>query len=208
MSLGHAAAEFFDQLARSDPGRGELDPGIAHPAGYRERTQPLAPIAALAGEPLRPFLDDVAHPVERLDVVAEGRAAEQANLGGEGRPLPRQASLALDAFEHRRFFAANVGAGAPAQVNARLRRQSRRVDRKQPRRRLLQHQTPLASGRKPGAAEPAQPGMLEDPDDFLGFALPGEAGPEQAIPAIGTVSIEADKFRDYRVLLAHRNCGG
>jgi hypothetical protein len=50
--------------------------------------------------------------------------------------------------------------------------------------------------------------MLEDPDDFLGFALPGEAGPEQAIPAIGTVSVEADKFRDYRVLLAHRNCGG
>src|SRR5207253_8353671 len=50
------------------------------------------------------------------------------------------------------------------------------VDGEQPRWRLLQHQTPFASGRKPCAAEPAQPGMLEDPDDFLGFAFPGEAG--------------------------------
>src|SRR5689334_3242336 len=129
MSLGYAAAVLLNQLARSDPGRGELDPRIAHPPGYREGTQPFAPVAALAGEPLRPLLDDVAHPVEGLDVVAEGRAAEQSNLRGEGRPLPWQTALALDAFEHRRFFAADVGAGAPAQVNARLRRQSRCADR-------------------------------------------------------------------------------
>ena len=36
-----------------------------------------------------------------------------------------------------------------------------------------------------------------------GVAFPGEAGPEQAIAAIRAVSVEADKFRDRRVLLAH-----
>src|SRR5438105_11235458 len=129
MSLGYAAAVLLNQLARSDPGRGELDPRIAHPPGYREGTQAFAPVAALAGEPLWPPLDDVAHPVEGLDVVAEGRPAEQSNLGGEGRPLPRQTALALDAFEHRRFFAANIGARAPAQVNARVARQPRSLHR-------------------------------------------------------------------------------
>ena len=42
--------------------------------------QPLAAVAALAGEPVGALLDDVAHPEERLDVVDQRRAAEQADL--------------------------------------------------------------------------------------------------------------------------------
>ena len=269
MSLGHAAAEFVDQLARGDAGRGELDPRVAHPSRHREGAQPLAPVAALAGEPLGALLDDVADPVEGLDIVAQGRPAEEPDLRREGRPLPRQAALALDAFEHRRFLAADIGAGAAAQVNARMRRQPGRldrgdlafedrvalrvfvaqvdvdlgrldhpgrdqhaldhavrvgfekiavlegaglalvgIDRQQPRRRLLPHQAPFAAGRKPRAAEPAQPGMLEDLDQLLGLALAGQAAVEQAIAAGRAIGVEADKFRDRRMRLAGRDGGG
>ncbi len=82
------------------------------------------------------------------------------------------------------------------------------VDRQQPRRRLLAHQTPFASGRKPGAAEPAQAGVFEDFDQFLGLALPGEAGREQAIAAGRAIGIETGKIRDRRVLFANGNRGG
>src|SRR3984893_18536536 len=120
MAVRHAAAEFIDQLPRGHPGWGELDPGIMHPSRYREGPQPIAPVAALAGEPVRAFLDDVAHPEERLDVVAQGRPPEQSDLGRERRPLPRESALAFDALEHRRFFAADIGARAAAQVDARM----------------------------------------------------------------------------------------
>src|SRR5437879_4298416 len=91
MAIGHAAAELVDQLACRDAGWGELDPGIAHPAGDGEGAQSLAPVAALAGKPLGPLLDEIAHPVERLDIVAQGRPAKEPDLCREGRPLPRQA---------------------------------------------------------------------------------------------------------------------
>src|SRR5262249_47232411 len=123
MALGHAAAEFVDELAYGDAGRGELDPGVAHPPRDRERAQPFAPVAALAREPFCALLDDVAHPVEGLDIVAQSRAAKEPDLRRERRALSRQPALALDAFEHRRFFAANICAGAAAQMDTRMPRQ-------------------------------------------------------------------------------------
>ena len=42
------------------------------------------------------LLDDVAHPVHRLDVLLERRAAEQADLRDVRRAMARQAALALD----------------------------------------------------------------------------------------------------------------
>src|SRR6266566_100861 len=127
MSLDHAAAEFVDQLTRGDPGWGELDPRITHPPGNREGAQPLAPVAALARKPLGTLLDDVAHPIEGLDVVAQGRSSEEPDLRRKGWSLPRQTALALDAFEHRRFFTADVGTGAAAEVDARLPREPGRL---------------------------------------------------------------------------------
>src|SRR5262249_27617765 len=85
--------------------------------GDRKAAQPLAPVAALAGEPVGTLLDDVAHPAEGLDVVAQGRAAKEPDLGREGWSLARQSALALNAFEHRRFFAADIGAGATAEMD-------------------------------------------------------------------------------------------
>src|SRR5262249_21026602 len=84
----------------------------SHPSRDREGPQSIAPVAALAGEPLRAFLDDVAHPEERLDIVAQGRTPEQSDLGRKRRSLSRESALPFDALEHRRFFPAGIGAGA------------------------------------------------------------------------------------------------
>ena len=61
------------------------------------------------------MLQDVAHPVERLDVVDERGPAPEADLGGEGGLVPGLAALALDALKHRGLLAADVGARAPAE---------------------------------------------------------------------------------------------
>src|SRR5439155_25334118 len=74
------------------------------------------------------LLDDVAHPVEGLDIVAQRRPAEEPDLSREGRPLPRQPALALDALEHRRLFAADIGSGAAAEMDARMAQQPGGLD--------------------------------------------------------------------------------
>ena len=117
MAVRHAAAEFVDQFAHGDAGGRQLDAGILDPAGHRKAAEALALVAALRGEPGHAFLDDVAHPEQRLDVLLERRAAEQADLRDIGRAMARQAALALDRFDHRRFFAADISAGAAAQMN-------------------------------------------------------------------------------------------
>src|SRR4029077_2417143 len=74
------------------------------------------------------FLEDVAHPEERLDVVAQGRPPKQSYLGRKRRSLPWESALALDALEHRRFFAADIGAGTAPEVDPHVPRQPRRLD--------------------------------------------------------------------------------
>jgi hypothetical protein len=51
--------------------------------------------------------------------VLQRRPAEQADLGDVGRAQARLAALAFDRFDHRRLFAADVGAGAAAQFDVR-----------------------------------------------------------------------------------------
>ena len=121
MAFRHAAAELVDQFAHGDAGRRELDAGALYPAGDR--------VGAQAVRPLRPWLstigallDDVAHPVQRLDIVDERRLAEQPDLERIRRLVARQAALALDAFEQRGFLAADIGAGAAAHDAARAAR--------------------------------------------------------------------------------------
>ena len=52
------------------------------------------------------------HDRDGLDVVDRGRAAVEAGAGRERRLQARLALLALEAFQQRRLFAADVGAGA------------------------------------------------------------------------------------------------
>src|SRR5262245_32559580 len=129
MAFGHAAAEFVDQLACGDTRRGELDPRLAHPPRDRESAQSLSPVATLTGEPVRPLLDDVANPPQGLDIVDQGRSAEQPDLRRKRWLVPRHAALAFDAFEHRRFLAADIGASAASQVNAGMPHEAGCLDR-------------------------------------------------------------------------------
>ena len=56
--------------------------------------------------------EDVGHGGEGEDIVDDGRHAEQADMGGQGRLGPDLAAAALEAFEHARLLATNIGAGA------------------------------------------------------------------------------------------------
>src|SRR6185436_20122122 len=51
---------------------------------------------------------------ERLDVVHDGRQAEQSRLRGKGRLVARLATKSFDGIEDCRFFAADIGARAAA----------------------------------------------------------------------------------------------
>ena len=75
-------------------------------------------------EPVRPALDHVADPEQRLDIVDERRAPEQADLRDVGRAMPRIAALALDALDHRGFLAADIGAGPATQLDEPFRAQA------------------------------------------------------------------------------------
>src|SRR6185437_10103698 len=116
----HAAAIFVDQLFYRDAGRRELDARILDPARDREATRALAATAALRTEPRRTLFNDVADPPQGLNIVAQRRPAEETNLRRIGRLVARQAALALDRFEHRRFLAADIGASAAAEMNPRV----------------------------------------------------------------------------------------
>ena len=67
-------------------------------------------LAPEAGEPLRAAAEDGRDDRDALDIVDRGRAAIEASR--PGRRLQTRARLALQAFEHRRLFAADIGAGA------------------------------------------------------------------------------------------------
>jgi hypothetical protein len=92
------------------PAGASFTPGSRHAPADAERAQALAAVAALAANQSGPALDDVAHPVQRLEVVLQRRPAEQAHLRDVGRAQARLAALALDRLDHRRLFAADVGA--------------------------------------------------------------------------------------------------
>src|SRR6266851_4940189 len=112
-----AAAELVDQLARRDAGRRQLDAGRSYSAGDREAAHALTVVTALRGNERGALLDDVAHPEDGLDVVDQGRPAEEADLTRKRRLVARQTALALDALEHRRFLAADIGAGAAPEMD-------------------------------------------------------------------------------------------
>ena len=121
VAVGHAAAILVDQLAQRDPGRRQLDPRLAHATADAKPPQPAAAVAAVRREPVAAALEDLSHPEERLDVVHQRRAAEQPALGDIRRAQPRHAAPALDRFDHRRLLAADIGAGAAAQLDRRQR---------------------------------------------------------------------------------------
>ncbi len=119
VAILHPAAVFVDQLLHRDAGGRQVHAGLLHAPRHRERAQALAPVAPVLREPFGAVLEQVAHPVQRLHVVLERGPAEEAHLRDVRGTQPRHAALALDRLDHRRLFAADVGARAAAQVDAR-----------------------------------------------------------------------------------------
>ena len=116
MAGGHAAA-FPDEIVGRRAGGHRDHARLLDVSGDRIGADALGAVLALFGEPRRALLDDLGDPVERLDIVDEGRFAEDAVLRDVGRAMPGQAALALDALDHRAFFAADISAGAAAHVH-------------------------------------------------------------------------------------------
>src|SRR5262245_8947104 len=94
-----------------------MDARLLHAAADRKASESLASIPAMTGKPGRAFLDDLAHPMERFHVVLECRTAEQADLRDVRWTQSRLTAFALNRLDHRGLFTADVGTGAPAQVD-------------------------------------------------------------------------------------------
>ena len=86
-------------------------------AAEREYLRALRLFRTHRGEPFRPLEDDLRDVGERLDVVDDGRLAEQTLHGGERRTRTRLASVALDRGQQRRFLAANKRACAQTKLD-------------------------------------------------------------------------------------------
>src|SRR5206468_182115 len=67
-------------------------------------------------EPVRTAVDDVGQAGERLDVVDDRGAAEDAVDGRKGRLDARLASLSFQALDQAGLLAADVGAGSAVHV--------------------------------------------------------------------------------------------
>src|SRR5580704_6390293 len=91
--------------------------GFLDTATDGEGTKPLASVSALAGEPCGAVFNNAPYPVQRLHVVLERGPAKQANLRHVRRTQSRFAAFALDRFDHRRLFTADIRAGAPSEMN-------------------------------------------------------------------------------------------
>src|SRR5690625_1538134 len=114
------AARSLDDVENGRARRQHLDARLLHPARDRIGAHSLAAILLDRGQDLRPFMRDASDPPEGLDVVDEGRPIKNADLSDIGRAVARIAALALDRFYHRGFFAANIGAGAAAEIDIAL----------------------------------------------------------------------------------------
>ncbi len=110
-AAAHAARQ-LEQLAQRGA---ELDLEHAGPGDRARHAEQLATLRPLGAERgvRRPTAGHDRHDVdERLDVVDEGRLAEQPDLDRERRLVARLAAEPLDRVEDRRLLAADVRAGA------------------------------------------------------------------------------------------------
>ena len=86
-------------------------------------------ILTLCIEPVGALFDDVTHPKQGFDIVHQCRPVKNAFLGHIGGAVSRQAALALNGFDHRRFLATDIGAGTAPQMQLHVIRQTRCLDK-------------------------------------------------------------------------------
>ena len=86
-------------------------------AGQLEGQRAARTAGAERGVGLGAAHQDLGDGGEREDVVDHGRLAEEAVVRGQRRLGPHLTALALEALEQRRLLAADIGAGADAQLD-------------------------------------------------------------------------------------------
>src|SRR5690554_1145183 len=119
VTVKHATTVILHQLAQGRTGRGEMHARIFHTTRDRVRTQTLAAMDAVGGEPVRSFLHDVPYPMQGLHVVLQRRAPEQTDLSNIGGTQARHATFAFNRLDHRGLFTADVSACAATEVEFR-----------------------------------------------------------------------------------------
>ena len=112
-----AAGVLVDQFAEGDAHRLFDRAGTVDVAGDHEQLGADVVRAADRREPGRAAAQDGRGDGDRFDVVDRRRAAVEAHVGRERRLQARLALLALEAFQQRGFFAADIGAGAVMDVD-------------------------------------------------------------------------------------------
>ena len=116
VAVQHAARR-LDQVQHGGARGQKVDAWLPDAARKGIRPEALASVPFHAREDLAAFPHHPCDPVQCLDVVHERRTPEDADLGHKGRAVTGQAALAFDRLDHRAFFAADVGASAPAKVD-------------------------------------------------------------------------------------------
>ena len=116
MPIQHPAAG-RDDIRDGRPGGQKMNARVLNAARNGVGPQTLPPVPFGRRQNFRPLAADLGDPVERLDIVDERGTIEDTHLRHIGRAVAGQAALALDRLDHRAFFAADIGARAPAKVD-------------------------------------------------------------------------------------------
>src|SRR3546814_8345987 len=87
----------------------------------------LVVLTSEAREPRRAAAQDRRDDRDAFDIVHRRRAAIEARTRRERRFQARLAFLALEAFDHRSFFAADIGAGAAVDEDVEIITRLRRI---------------------------------------------------------------------------------
>ena len=118
-ALPHAARD-LEQVRERNAERQLEVARLLDMARHREDHRAAGIRRAEVGEPLRPLAQDGRHRRVALRVVDRRRLAVQAEIRRERRLEARLALLAFERLEQRRFFAADVGAGADERVEVEI----------------------------------------------------------------------------------------
>ena len=120
IAAGHAAADGEHHRAQAGAHRHLHQAGVGHRAGEGEHLGALAALGADRGIPVAPLAQDRRDRRQRLHVVDQGGSTPEAHLGGERRPRPGRAPLALNRGQQRRFLPTHIGAGPHPHLQAQV----------------------------------------------------------------------------------------
>ena len=131
-AAAHAAGIALDQLPHRDAHLGFHVAGLVHMALDAEDLGARVLRPAEAGEPGATAAQDGRNHRDGLDVVHRGGAAIEADRRRERRLQPGHALLALEGFDERRLFAADIRTGTAMQVEVEVPARPGRVRAEQP----------------------------------------------------------------------------